>query len=217
MKSFVVIGLGRFGARVAQRLCQQGGDVLAMDLREEAVQSLADEVTQAVMADATNREVLQSLDVQSCDCAIVAIGSDLAAAVLTTMNLKSLNVPKIICKAHDAACVEVLKRLGADEVIIPEEMIADKLAGRLVSPNVLEYIELSQDYSIVELAVPRPWVGKTILEMNVRTKYEVNILAIKQGEDILVSPRAQQCMNGGDTLVLLGAAPALERVQKLGN
>ena len=215
MKSYAVIGLGRFGMQIASKLYEYGEDVLAVDISEELVDRIADGVTRAVAADAKNRDVLEELGVQSCDCAIVALGSSLADSVLITMNLKSLGVPKIICKAHDDTHSEILYKLGADEVVIPERVVADKLSRNLSSPNLLEYIELSDDYGIVEIAPPRSWIGKTIRELGIRAKYGVNIIAVKQGENIRVSPTAEYTIKGDTVLVLLGDYESLGKIESL--
>ena len=138
MKSYVVVGLGRFGSGVARELCRLGCEVLAMDVSDDLVSQLANDVTHAVVGDGQDKEVLRALGAGEFDCAIVAIGDDLAASVLATMNLKELGVPKIICKAHDETHRRVLEKLGADQVLIPEQEQAYRLARSLSSPNVLD-------------------------------------------------------------------------------
>ena len=215
MKSFVVIGLGRFGTEAALSLCRQGCEVLVIDSSEELVQQISDKVTQAVVADARDKEVLRALDVGEFDCGLVAIGDDLANSVLATMNLKELNVPYIVCKASDDTHVEVLKKLGADKVVIPERENADRLAKSLASTNVLDYIELSEDYGIIEIPAPGAWENKSLIELNVRAKLGVNILAIKRSGDITVSPAADFRIAKDDVLVVLGDSAALKTMQKL--
>lgn len=215
MKSYIVIGLGLFGAEVARKLCQQGCEVLAMDIRSDLVQQVADDVTHAVVADAQDKEVLRSLDAGNFDCAIIAIGDDLAASVLTIMNLKELGVPHIISKAHDETHRQVLEKLGADRVVIPECEFAGRLARTLASRNVLDYIELSPDYGILEVPAPRSWVGKTLKELNVRAKLGVNIIAVESGKETNVSPSADYKILNEDIMVVLGDNKALEAVQKL--
>ncbi len=215
MKSYAVIGLGRFGSQIATRLYEYGQEVLVIDRHETIVNQIADHVTRAAVGDAMDKSVLKSLGVADCDCAIVALGSDLAASVLITMNLKSLNVPCIICKAHDDTHREILEKLGADQVIIPERVIADKIAGSLASPNILEYIELSEDYGIVEVNAPRSWIGKSFQEMNVREAFGVTVIAVKQGDQVKVSPPAHYKVAEGATLVLLGDYEALNAIQTL--
>lgn len=215
MKSFIVIGLGRFGTEVAKSLCRQGCEVLAIDNKSELVQQLSGEVTQAVVGDARDKEVLRALGAKDFDCGIVAIGDSLADSVLATMNLKELGVKHIVCKAYDDTHRHVLKKLGADRVVIPEKENADRLAKSLASANVLDYIELSEDYGIIEVPAPNPWKGKSLIELNVRAKLGVNILAIKREGCITVSPSADFRIESGDIMVVLGDTAALKAVQKL--
>lgn len=215
MKSFIVVGLGRFGSEAARRLCQQGCEVLVIDSSAELVQAISDDVTQAVLGDARDKEVLRTLGVKDFDCAIVAIGESLADSVLATMNLKELGVPYIVCKAHDDTHREVLKKLGADRVVIPEQENAARLAKSLASRNVLDYIELSEDYGIIDVPAPAPWHRKSLIELNVRAKLGVNILAIKREGRITVSPSADFRIEQGDVMVVLGDTAALKAVQKL--
>lgn len=215
MKSYIVIGLGRFGAEAARRLCELGCEVLAVDNHSELVQQISPDVTHAVVADARDKEVLRALGVKDFDCAIVAIGGSLADSVLATMNVKELGVPKVVCKAHDETHRQVLLKLGADQVVIPEQEQAVRLARSLSSYNVLDYIELSSEYGIVEVPAPRRWVGKSLKELNVRAKLGLNILAVKQGRKINVSPSADYAIGAEDIMVVLGDTSALEKVQKL--
>ena len=214
MKSFVIVGLGRFGMETALQLSAAGCEVLAIDNSNEIVQQLGDKVTQAVVADARDKEVLRALGVKDFDGAIVAIGDSLADSVLATMNLKELGVPYIICKAYDETHREVLKKLGADKVVIPEKEQAARLAKSLSSRNVLDYIELSEDYGIIEVPAPKSWQDKSLIELNVRAKLGVNILAVKREGDITVSPAADFRIALGDVLVVLGDTAALKAVQK---
>ena len=215
MKSFVVIGLGRFGSETARSLCRQGCEVLVLDNSGELVQAISDDVTQAVVGDARDKEVLRALGVKDFDCAIVAIGDSLADSVLATMNLKELGVPYVICKAHDDTHREVLKKLGADRVVIPEKEQAVRLAKSLASRNVLDYIELSEDYGIIDVPAPASWHHKSLIELNVRAKLGVNILAVKRAGEITVSPSADFRIEEGDIMVVLGDTTALKAVQKL--
>ena len=215
MKSYVVIGLGRFGQTLARQLCMLGAEVLAMDTSNDLVQQVADEVTHAVVGDAQDKDVLRALGVRDFDCAIVAIGTNLAASVLTVMNLQELEVPYIICKAHDETHSRVLKKLGVDKVVIPEQENAVRLARSLNSHNVLDYIELSEDYGILEIPAPQSWIGKTLKELNIRAKLGVNIIAVESGKKTNVSPSADYQILAGDIMVVLGDNYSLEAVQKL--
>ena len=215
MKSYIVIGLGRFGSQVPRELCRQGCEVLAMDISSELVSQVANDVTHAVVGDGQDKEVLRALGAREFDCGIIAIGDDLAASVLVTMNLKELGVPQVICKAHDETHRRVLEKLGADRVVIPEQEQAARLARSLSSHNVLDYIELSEEYGIIETPSPATWKGKSLRELNVRAKLGVNILAIRRGGRINVSPGADFTFEENDILVVLGDSAALKKVQKL--
>ena len=215
MKTFIVIGLGLFGAETARKLCTHGCEVLAMDIRSDLVQHVAADVTQAVVGDGQDKEVLRALGAGEFDCAIIAIGDDLAASVLTTMNLKELGVPYVICKAHDETHRRVLEKLGVDRVVIPECEFGGKLARSLSSHNVLDYIELSQDHGILEIPAPKSWVGQTLRQLNVRAKLGVNIIAVESNGVTNVSPAAEYLICQGDVMVVLGDNYALEAVQKL--
>lgn len=215
MKSYVVIGLGRFGMHMALQLASQGCEVLAIDLVKENVQQVADFVTSAVVADIRDKSVLKNLGVHNYDCAVVAIGSDLGASVLATMNLKNIGVPYIVCKALDNTHREVLEKLGADRIVMPEQESAIRTAKGLVSPNVFEYIELSEDCGIIEVTAPKSWVGKTILQLNVRGKFGVNIIAVKKERVIKVAPGAHYKIEEGDIIVLIGESQALDLVERL--
>ena len=215
MKTFIVIGLGLFGAETARKLCTHGCEVLAMDIRSDLVQQVAADVTHAVVGDGQDKEVLRALGAGKFDCAIIAIGDDLAASVLTTMNLKELGVPYVICKAHDETHRRVLEKLGVDRVVIPECEFGSKLARSLSSHNVLDYIELSQDHGILEIPAPKSWVGQTLRQLNVRAKLGVNIIAVESNGVTNVSPAAEYLICQGDVMVVLGDNYALEAVQKL--
>ena len=215
MKSYAVIGLGRFGSALARQLCKLGAEVLALDVKGDYVQQIANDVTHAVVGDAQDKEVLRALGVRNLDCAVIAIGDNLAASVLITMNLKELGVPYIVCKAHDDTHRRVLEKLGADRVVIPEHEYAQRLARTLNSHNVLDYIELSEDFGILDVPAPKSWIGKSLRELNVRAKLGVTIIAVENGGKTNVSPTADYAVGEGDTLVMLGDNVALEKVQRL--
>ena len=215
MKSYIVIGMGRFGSEVARQLHRHGCEVLAVDVSSDLIQQVANDVTHAVVADAQDKGVLRALGAADFECAVVAIGGSLADSVLATMNLKELGVGKIVCKAHDETHRQVLLKLGADQVVIPEQENAARLARSLSSPNVLEYIELSNEYGIIEVPAPKRWLNKTLKDLNVRAKLGVNIIAVRRGSDISVSPAADYQIVENDVLVVLGDTDALKTVQKL--
>ncbi len=216
MESYVVIGLGRFGAEMAVKLYECGEEVLAIDTDEQLVDRVADRVTRAVAADARDRDVLEKLGVEHMDRAIVAVGSDLAASALITMNLKGLKVPYIICKAHDDTYRDILERLGADRVIIPEREIADKLVLGLTSRGVMEYIELSDEFGIVEMDPQERWVGKSIRELELRSRYGANVLALRKGGSISIPPDINEPISEDTVLVLLASYEMINRLKKQG-
>ena len=211
MKSYIVIGLGRFGAEIAAKLYECGEEVLAVDTDEGIIDKIADRVTKAVACDARDRDVLEKLGAGNFDRAVVAVGSDLAASALITMHLKALNVPFIMCKAHDDTYREILEKLGADRVIIPEREVADKLALGLTHAGVMEYIELSEEYGIVEMEPVSSWIGKSIQELELRTRYGANVIAIRKGESIQIPPDIQAPIAADEIMVMLGSYEMFDR------
>ena len=215
MKSYVVIGLGRFGTELATRLYARGEEVMVIDTNDQLIDKIADKVTQAVAADARDLDVLTKLGVENFEHAVVAVGSDLASSALITMNLKSLNVPYILCKAHDDTYREILERLGADKVIIPEREVADKLALGMTQAGVMEYIELSQEFGIVEMEPIAEWVGKTIRELELRNTYGVNVIAVRSHEDtIKIPPDIDTPIPANVIMVMLGKYEMFEKLKR---
>ena len=215
MKSYVVIGLGRFGTELATRLYACGEEVMVIDRDEMLIDKIADRVTRAVAADARDADVLRKLGVENFDRAVVAVGSDLGASALITMNLKSLNVPFIMCKAHDDTYKDILQKLGADRVIIPEREVADKLALGLTHAGVMEYIELSQEFGIVEMEPIPAWVGKTIRELELRNTYGVNVIAVRSDENsIRIPPDIDTPIPANVVMVMLGKYEMFENLKK---
>lgn len=215
MKSYVVIGLGRFGTEMAVKLYDCGEDVLAIDMDENIIDKISDRVTKAAAADARDLDVLRKLGVDDFDRAVVAVGSDLAASALITMNLKTLGVPFIICKAHDDTYREILEKLGADRVIIPEWEMADKLAKGLTTAGVMEYIELSSEYGIVEMTPPAEWLGKTIRSLELRSRYGANVIAVRRGENLRIPPEIDTPLEDDCILVILAGYKVIEKLEKM--
>ena len=214
MKSYIVIGLGRFGAELATKLYECGEEVLAVDTNESIVDKIADHVTRAVTADARDLDVLEKLGAENFDRAVVAVGSDLAASALITMNLKTLNVPFIMCKAHDDTYREILERLGADRVVLPEREVADKLALGLTHAGVMEYIELSEEFGIVEMEPIDEWIGKWIKDLELRTRYGANVIALRDKDDIQIPPDITTPITADHIMVMLGSYEMLEKLKK---
>ncbi|MBQ6510036.1 MAG: TrkA family potassium uptake protein [Flexilinea sp.] len=214
MKSFVVIGLGKFGTRIAKRLYDMGCEVLAVDIDNEKVQQIADNVTQAVMGDARDKDVLRALGVRNCDCAIVAMAGDVGSSVFVTMTLKELEVPVVVAKAQGPMHQRILEKLGADRIVIPEREMADRLAHKLVEPNILDFIDLSEDYSLIEEQAPAVWFNKSIRDLSVRARLGINIIAVKNGDSFNIAPGADYIIREGDVVVIVGKNDALAKLRK---
>ena len=215
MESYVVIGLGRFGTELATRLYDCGEEVMVIDTNEILVDKIADRVTRAVAADARDIDVLRKLGVGNFGHAIVAVGTDLGTSALITMNLKSLGVPFVMCKAQDETYRAILEKLGANKVLIPEWEMADKLALGLTHAGVMEYIELSQEYGIVEIKPTPAWVGKTIRELELRTRYGMNVIAVRVDEDtIQIPPDIDTPIPEDAGMVMLGSYAMFEKLKR---
>jgi len=225
MKRFMVIGLGRFGRRLAQVLTEADQEVIAIDSRVELVERMRDEVALAVCLDATDPEPLKAQGAGDVDGAIVCIGEDFEANALATATLKSLGVPLVISRASTEIQRRILSAIGADRVVLPEEEVADRLAGQLANPNVLEQLELAEGHSLVQIRTPAEWQGRTLAEIDLRRKYEVNLVAIKrtvkardaQGDEtieqqVMDLPVAHTVIREGDVLVLVGSTESLSKL-----
>ena len=208
-KTYIVIGLGRFGCAVAQRLYELGSEVLAIDLRPELVQRMESKVTCAAVCDVRDEDALRTLGVRNYDCAVIAIGGDLVA----TLNLKELGVQSVVCKATDETQRRALEKIGADHVVVPERESGIKLAQSLTSSSILDFIELSPDCGIAELQTPSEWCGKSIRELDIRAKYGVNVIAVRENGKVHVTLDANRPLNEHITLVLLGENDRLARVK----
>lgn len=214
-KQFIVIGLGRFGQSVAKTLFQMGYDVLAVDEDENAVQEIADSVTHAVQMDATDEYALRTLGIRNFDIAVVSIGTNIQSSIMVTLNLKEAGIKKVVAKATNDMHAKLLTKIGADRVVLPEMDMGIRVAHNLVSANILDVIELSPDYSIVEVTAPNQWYDKEIKTIDARAKYGINIMAIKTKDDINVSPRASDMIREGDVLVVIGSIEDLSKIESL--
>lgn len=214
MKSYVVIGCGRFGSSVAKGLFDLGNEVLAIDISEETINELSDHVTFAAQADIMDETVLKNLGLSNFDVAVIGIGSDLEASVMATLVAKELGVKKVIAKAQSGLHSKILKKIGADKVVYPEQDMGLKLAHNLAATNILDYIELSPEYSILELKAIKGWVGKTLADLSISSKYGLNVIAIKKDKKIRVSPLGSDIINADDTLVMIGNIDDIEKIEK---
>lgn len=213
-RQFVVIGLGRFGSSVASTLYSLGNEVLAIDTDEEIVQNISENVTHSVQADATDGATLRSLGIRNFDVAVVTIGSNVQSSVMVTLLVKELGVKYVIAKAQTELHAKILYKIGADRVIFPERDMGVRVAHNLCAANILDYIELSPDYSIMEVTAIKDWQGKTLRDLNMRSKYGINVMAIKKGDDINISPSADDVIENEDVLVVIGGTEQLSAIEK---
>jgi trk system potassium uptake protein len=215
MKRVVVIGLGIFGSQLARQLYENGLDVIAVDKNKDVVQRIKDYSTKAVLADASDKEVLESIGVAADDIVVISFGEDLSASTLLTLHLKELKVKTIIVKVPNEDYKRILLKVGASEAIIPEREMANKVARSIISPNVLEYLPISEEYTIVELAPPTAFIGKSLADLDLRKKYNLQVIAIR---DVLTNkmqlvPRASSVLKDSDVLVIIGREEDIRKVK----
>jgi trk system potassium uptake protein len=213
-KEFVVIGLGRFGGSIVRSLAEQGMEVMAIDQDEDKVNEFSSIASHAVVADSTDESVLKSLGIRNFDHVIVAIGDDIQSSVLTTLMLKEIGVKKITVKAQNDYHEKVLRKIGANQVVHPERDMGRRIAHNIVSNNVLDYLELSDEHSIMEIVANDQLVGNTLIDLDIRANYGINIVAIKRDRDIIVSPQADEQIRVGDILIVIGADTDINRFEK---
>lgn len=212
MKSFIILGAGRFGASLAKTLYELGHEVLVIDGKEEIIAEISDHVTHAVIGDCSDESTLKSLGVRNFDIAVVAIGGNMESSILVTLMLKEMGVQYIVAKAQSNIHARVLSRVGADKVILPERDMGVRLAQSLAMHNILDFIEVSPRYSILEITTPELWIGKSLKDINVRVKHGINILAIKTGDDIDISPDAGRVLHAEDVMIVIGSNEDLNKL-----
>jgi len=215
MKRVVVIGLGIFGTQLARQLYEGGLEVVAIDKNRDVVQRIKDHSTKAVLADATDKEVLESIGIDAKDTVVISFGEDLSASTLLTLYLKEMKVKEIIVKVPNEDYKRILLKVGASEAIIPEREMANKVARSIISPNVLEYLPISEDYTIVELAPPTAFIGKSLADLDLRKKYALQVIAIR---DVLTNkmqlvPRASAIIKDSDVLVIIGREDDIRKIK----
>lgn len=203
-KQYAIIGIGRFGSSIARTLSEMGFDVLAIDSDEHRVQEVSHIVTQAVVADSTDEEALRAIGLRNFDVVVVAIGEDIQSSILTTLILKEMEIPTVLVKAQNDLHAKVVQRIGADKVIFPERDMGVRVAHHLTSPNVLDYIELSDDYSIVEMKASDSMVGRNLIELNIRARYRCNVMAIKRDNHMNIAPAPEEQLQVNDIVVIVG-------------
>lgn len=215
MKRVIVIGLGIFGFNIAKDLYENGFEVVAIDKNKDAVQKIRDYATKAILADGTDKEIMDLIGIQEDDVVIISFGEDLAASTLITLHLKQMKVKNIIVKAPNEEHKLILEKVGATDVLIPEQEIAKKVAKSLISPNVLDYLPLSDDYMLFELAPPNSFIGKTIRELELRGKHHIEVLAVKDiiTDQMHMMPRADFVIKDGEILVVVGKEKDIQKVR----
>lgn len=214
MKSILVIGLGRFGRHMAKKFSEQNNDVMAIDINEERINNVLSVVTNALIGDATNERFMETIGVRDFDLCVVAIGDNFQSSLETTALLKDLGAKFVLARASRDVHAKFLLRNGADDVIYTEKETAERLAVKYGSDNIFNYIELNDEYSIYEIAVPSSWLNKSILEVNVRSKYGISILATKQGNNIYPLPKPEHVFTDSESLMILGKNEDVSRFIK---
>jgi trk system potassium uptake protein len=215
-KQYAVIGMGRFGSSVATTLYNEGHDVLAIDKSEQHIEDYKEFVTHAVIGDSTDEQTLRAVGIRNFDTVIVAIGDDIQASILTVLILKEMGVSNVVAKALNKHHAQVLFKVGADKVIFPERDMGERVAHQLMaSPNVLNFIELSDDYSIEEIKLPMSMAGKNLIEINLRAKYNITVIGVKTANKVDISPDPEKTLRAEDILIVLGENGDLNRFAKI--
>lgn len=211
---FAVIGLGRFGSSVAKQIAELGHEVLGVDKNLQVVDDMNQCLTHTVVADTTDEEALRSIGIRNMDCVVVAIGDDIQASILTSIILKDLGIKKVVAKALSPLHGKVLKRIGVDRVIYPERDMGVRVANQLVSPNLLDYIELSRNYTIAEISATKKIAGHTLMHLDTRARYGCTIVAINKKDDVVIAPTAEDILEQGDIMVVIGTNEQIDRFER---
>lgn len=213
MKSFAVIGCGRFGSAVAKTLYELGNEVMAIDISQEAINELSDEVTIGIQADVKDEQALKDIGLSNCDVAVVSIASDIEASIMSTLIAKEMGIKRVIAKAQSEMHGRILYKIGADKVIFPERDMGVRVAHNLTSTNILDFIELSQDYSILEITALREWESKSLSQLKLPIKYGINVMAIKRNNSINVSPNGEEVIQKDDIIVVIGSTKDINKIE----
>ncbi|MEG0767818.1 MAG: TrkA family potassium uptake protein, partial [Clostridia bacterium] len=212
---FAVIGLGRFGTSIAKTLYADGHDVLAIDASAERIEAVAEFVTHAVQADATDEDALRTLGLRNFDVAVITIGGNVQSSILITLLCKEMGIHYVVAKAQNDLHAKVLYRIGADRVVFPERDMGIRVAKSLTTHNIVEMIELSEEYSLVETHVPNAWIGKTLRNLDVRVKYGINVMAIRRGTNLIASPHGDEILVAEDELVIIGETNDIAKLETM--
>ena len=213
-KQFAVLGLGSFGYSMAITLEELGCEVVAVDSSEDKVQQIADEVSYAVCADIQDKDFIKALGARNLDGVVVAISENLEVSILATLLAKELGAPYVLAKAQSDIHADILKKLGADKVVFPEQEMGRRVAKTLATKNFTDWISLSKDFSMVEAPLPEAWVGKCLLELNVREKFGINVVGIIRNQQVTVYIQPQECLEAGDMMILIGENKVLNDISK---
>lgn len=213
-RQVLVIGLGRFGCAIAETLCLEDVQVLGIDHRRDLVEDMRDRLTQVVQADSTDRDAMSALGAGEFDTAFVTMGGDVKASCITTMLLKEMGVAHVVAKASDEFHGRMLEKLGADKIVFPERDMGKRIAHNLVSGNLLEYIELSPDFSMAEIAAEPDWVGKKLMELHLRDRMGINVVAVRSGEKTNPLPTAETLIREGDVMLVVAGEEVLVKLRR---
>lgn len=214
-RTFAIIGLDRFGSNLAINLQRMGNEVIGVDANEERVRHIADEITHAAVGDPTDEDVLRTLGIRNADVAIVALTDDIQSGVLATLMLKEMGMSNVIAECTSDIHGRILTKVGADKVIFPEKDMGERLAKSLNNTDVMDYIDLSDEYSIMEIRLPKSWAGKNLIKLNVRTNHGINVIAIRDAAgSIIISPDPKEPLNEEDALIVIGPDKSIEQICK---
>ena len=214
-KEFVVFGLGRFGWSVATTLAESGCEVLVVDESEEKIREISEIVTHAVRARITDAEVLRSLGISNFDGAVIAMAEDLESSVLTTILVKELGVSYILAKAQSEIHAKILRKIGADMIVFPEKETGIRIANNLIMGNFFDAVELSSTFSMIELALPDEWHGKTLQTLDLRNHYQINVIGLKRNGEVNITPNATLPLHKDDMLFIIGKNETLNKLRGL--
>ena len=212
-KQYIVVGLGRFGRAIAETLCQDGAEVLGVDCKMDMVERMRDELTQTIQMDAMDRDALETLGVQDFDIVFVTMGSDIRASGTIVLLLKELGARRVIAKAHDEFHGRMLEKLGADQVLFPERDMGRRVAHSLISGNVIEFMELSTQYSMAEIRPKPEWIGKTLAALAMRSRMDINVVAIRNGDSVNAMPQPDTRISEGDVMLVVISENALKQMR----
>lgn len=215
MRSFVVIGCGRFGASLAKTLYELGNEVMVIDSSEDRIAEISNSVTHAVQADIMDENLLFDLGLSNFDVAVIAIGSILEASVMATLAAKELGIKKVVAKAQSDMHSKLLLKIGADKVVFPEQDMGARVAHNLNSTNILDFVDFSSEYGLVELVAFNDWKGKTLADLEIPSKYKVSVIAIRRGEDLILPPTSSESIKDGDIVVIIGRSKDVKKLENI--